>query len=243
MSVDSPSVLVRVPQLAHWRVNLRPDKYEAERLSLNDCFEVVERSSVRLRGWSYPRVSRERCEAGTNWIASWADFLGHIEYWRLYQSTQFLPLFAIREASDTAWRERLEAVTKSHLFAHKIDWGAVPGFIDIANFLYSMTEIFEFAARLAQAGVYEGNLTITVELRRIRGFVLTMDWDRGWFDYFAAAEDVLARSQTFRTDLLIAESAKYSLDAVVWFLQRFGWLKPSLEVLRRDQETFLSGVR
>src|SRR5712692_8662151 len=141
MSSDSQSLPVGVLQLPHWRVNFRPDKYETERLQLSECFEVVERSIVRLRGWSYPRVSRsqERRQVGANWVASWSDFSGHIEYWRFYQSTQFLHLFAIREASETAWRERLKEVTKSHLFAHKVDWASVRGFIDIINFLYSMT--------------------------------------------------------------------------------------------------------
>jgi hypothetical protein len=109
-----------VPVLAgpHWRVNIRPERYEAGAIvSLGECFSVVERAAVRLRGWPYPAVSRnsEERDQGTNWVASWCSFRGHSEYWRFYQSKQFLHLFAVREATESAWAEKLRITAMGHL--------------------------------------------------------------------------------------------------------------------------------
>lgn len=243
---EPESLPVSVVDLPHWRVNFRPLKYDAERISSpSACLDLIERTKVRLRGWDYPHLSNRtnQRERRQNWVASWSDFLGHVEYWRFYQSGQFLHLFAIREMTETAWRSRLEAATRSHLELTDITFPSIRGFIDMINFLYSMTEIFEFAARLTQAGVYDGSVTITIELKRIQGFVLTADWDRGWDIEFVVTDENLGHSWTLATDVLIADAATHSLQAVVWFFERLGWTHPSVEILRRDQEAFLSGRR
>jgi hypothetical protein len=234
-----------VQEAPHWRVNFRPNEYQEHLIpALGKCLEVIEKTKLSLRGWDYPHLSNRPTELGygENWIASWSDFMGHREYWRFYQSGQFLHLFSVREVTAPGWRQKLEAEMKSHLFyMDYIDWGKVPGFIALINLLYSMTEIFEFGARLSQSGIYSGLISIRVEIKRIKGFVLSADWDRSWHNYYAASEDNLGHTWTIESSDLVANSAEYSLNAAVWFFERFGWLSPSLEVLRRDQENFLKG--
>lgn len=57
-----------------------------------------------------------------------------------------------------------------------------------------MTEIFEFAARLYQAEIYSGMLSIGIRIKGIKGFLLAADWDRGWHSYYAALKNDLGRS-------------------------------------------------
>jgi hypothetical protein len=207
---------------------------------------MIRQTKVSLRGWDYPHLSNRTEERGfgPDWVAAWSDFWGHLEYWRFYQSGQFLHLFGVREKVEAQWHQKLKAVTRSHLsHSQNIDWDSVPGFIDTTNLLYCVTEIFEFATRLSQKGVYDSGLTISIAIKGIRNFVLTTDWDRGWFHYYAAHEDVLGHSWTVTAEELVADSASYSLKAVEWFLERFGWLDPAMGVLRRDQQAFLSGRR
>ncbi|GAH27971.1 unnamed protein product, partial [marine sediment metagenome] len=148
----------------------------------------------------------------------------------------------VREASKPEWRQKLQSDMISHLsFMKNIKWDEVPGFISMLNFTYSITEIFEFAARLCQAEIYTGTLSIGVRIKGIRGFVLAVGWDRAWHSYCAAVENDLGRSWSLESDVLIAESSEKSLDAIIWFFERFGWLSPSVEVIRKDQENFLKG--
>lgn len=229
----------------HWRVNFKPDEYHEDLIpTLAKCFEIIQKNKLSLRGWDYPHLSNRDNEraVGTNWIASWSDFMGHKEYWRFHQSGQYLHLFSVREATEPEWRQKMQSDMRSHLsFMEDVKWDEVPGFISMLNFVYSMTEIFEFAARLCQAEIYSGILSIDVRIKGIKGFVLAADWDRAWHSYYAASENDLGRSWSLKSDVLIAESSEKSLDAIIWFFERFGWLSPSIEVIRKDQDNFLKG--
>lgn len=247
MTVTQTVLPVDVLDHPHWRINYRPHEYIEERIpSLGQCFKIIEKNRVSLRGWDYPHLSNHQKERGqgTNWVASWSSFMGHREYWRFYQSTQFLHLFSVREATEDGWRTKLQTQTASHLsHMDHINWNNVPGFISLLNFIYCATEIVEFAARLCQSEVYKGELDITIQLNKIKGFVLTTEWDRVWLEYYSASEDMLGKTWTIDSGSLIADSAQYSLDVVVWFFERFGWLNPTIAVLRKDIDNYLRGRR
>lgn len=238
---------VPVRDQPHWRVLIRPNIYEDERIkTLGECWELIEHNVVRLRGWPYPHLSRKEAERahGSNWVASWSNFMGHLEYWRLYQSGQFVHLSGVRESTETAWRTKLESVTRNHLSSYgDLDWKAIHGFIHITNFIYTMTEVFEFAARMSQAGAFGDRLDVAVQLNGIKGFVLTTDGDRAWHNYYAASEDSFAKTWEFTVNDLVSDTAGKSFDAVLWFFDRFGWHDPPVEILRGDQDDFLKGRR
>ena len=101
---------VPVLERSHWRVNFRPGEYQPELIpTLSQCFEIMQQTKVRLRGWDYPHLSSRAAEraTGLNWIASWALFMGHNEYWRFYQSGQFLHLFSVTEITHDGWSASL----------------------------------------------------------------------------------------------------------------------------------------
>jgi hypothetical protein len=138
-TTDTESLPVPVLDYPHWRVTIRPADYSPELIqTLRSCFDVVEKCKVSLRGWDYPHLSRRPNERGQgeNWVASWSTFMGHVEYWRLYQSGQFLSLFAVREFSEKEFGEHLRQITLGHLrHVSGVDWTGVPGFVSITNFV------------------------------------------------------------------------------------------------------------
>lgn len=236
---------VPVMDYPYWTVLFRPEEYNPELIpSLTDCEKLVEKARVQLRGWDFPHLSHEAKDRsqGGNWIGSSVSFMGSIEYWRLYQSGQFIHFAAVREASEKEWREKLQRETMSHLsFRKDIDWAAVPGYISLVNLIYTVTEYFEFAARICQAGVYRGGLEVSVGLTGAKGFVLTTAWDRAWFEYRPAADDQISKTWRLTSDALVAESADHSRKAIVWLCECFGWMSPNIDVIAKDQERLLSG--
>ena len=163
-------------------------------------------SSTRRR-WPYPCVDRNEQARGqgNDWVGSWAEFRGHSEYWRQYLSGQFVHLFAVREVTEPQWGEKLRGAAQSHLrFMRDIDWEAVPGFLDVTNFIYCVTEIFEFATRLCEGGPPADSVDIDVRLRGIKGFVLTASIERMWSRYCAVSEDEIGRTWTFEVPDLLA---------------------------------------
>lgn len=243
--MDHMSLPVPVLGSPHWRVLIRPDKYKEQLIgNLGKCYEIIEKSKLSLRGWDYPHLSGRQSERaqGKDWIASWSDFMGHCEYWRLYQSGQFVHLFSVREATEEGVKEKLRNTMKQHLSHQKdVNIDSVPGFISIVNFVYNITEIFEFAARLSQAVPYFEKTNIRIELNKIKGFVLAASFDRIWFEYYSASEDSLDNEWSIENAALLANSKDAALNAIIWYFERFGWLVPPIEVIKQDQENLIKG--
>ncbi|MFA6583630.1 MAG: hypothetical protein WCS77_04965 [Elusimicrobiaceae bacterium] len=235
---------VAVVETPHWRVVIRPDLYKPERIkTLGACMNIIENTAVKLRGWHYPYVSAKPSELGhgKDCVASWTAERKHLEYWRFYQSGQFLHLFAIREIFEPRWQDVLkEHVQKKMGWDRNINWSDVRGYISIENFIYRMTEIFEFAARLATQEIYKGSLYVCVELKGVENFVLSSDSRSEWHGYYASVEDSLGFSWKLECREIISDSPRHAIRACMWFFERFGWLSPPPEVLKREQEIFLS---
>ncbi len=247
MTNKLPELPIPVLQHPHWRVNFRPNEYKEDLVtSLSECYNIIERNKLSLRGWDYPHLSGKTTERGqgNNWVASWSDFMENYQYWRFYQSGQFLHLFSVREVTEDEgkWKEKLLSDLQSHLFRHQdISWKDIPGFISITNFIYNVTEIFEFAARLCQSQVYTGTLTIKIDIKGIKDFALSAPVQHIMHYYYATSENVLSKTIEVNTEQLIAASQDISLSSIVWFFERFGWMSPSEDVIRYDQENLLKG--
>ncbi len=128
----------------------------------------------------------------------------------------------------------------SHLKHHSdTAWNVVPGYISLVNLVYSITEYFEFATRICQAGVYRGNLDISLDLNGVKGHLLTTDWMLR--QHCAASEDHLSKTWHISSEGLIASSSEHSLKAIVWLCECFGWMSPNVEAIKRDQAKLLSG--
>jgi hypothetical protein len=238
-----PAEMLPIPVLEypHWRVTYRPSTYEENRIAtLAECLEVVSKHRVSLRGWDFPHIPprNDELQFGSRWIAAWSDFMGHLEYWRFYQSTQFLYLGSVREVTEKEWAERLRQTQR---VVDQKELSDSQGFLSITNFIYNVTEIFEFAARLAQASVYSEAVEITIRLSGIRGFILVADPDRMWRNAYAASEPVLSYQQTLTPADLVTTAADAAVNCTAWFFERFGWLNPNVAVIRSDQQKLLTG--
>lgn len=243
-SAMTPTETLPVPVLEHphWRVNFRPAVYDPSRVrNLADCLAVLYKTRVQLRGWDFPHISDSDLNYGDTWIAGWSDFMQHFEYWRFYQSAQFLYLGSVAEVTETAWAAKLRATMKGWAGLRGIDIETVPGFLSLTNFIYSLTEYFEFAARLAQAQIYVEPITIAVSLKGVAGFMLAADENRRWTSDYIARQPELNYIETFSPADLIASSANHALECALWFFERFGWLKPNVDLIRTDQQKLLTG--
>lgn len=236
--VDNPTTVIK--SLPHWRIGFRPEKYEPERIpTLGDCWALIGRTKLSLRGWDYPHVDfPANQEHGQTWIASWSDFQGHKEYWRLFQSGQFIHLFSVREISEPGWQEKLRNSARVFIGPQVADGS--PKFLSIGNFLWTITEIFEFAARLVGAGVYGEHVRISISLKGVADLALT-ETDRFIHNLYRNTSEALEKDWEVGSADLLARSNEHALAATVWFFERFGWHKPPLDLLSEEQERLLKG--
>ncbi len=241
-SAMTPADKLPVPVLEHphWRVNFRPSKYVPNRLAtLSECLEVLQKARVRLGGRDFPHSPNpHQLGYGDTWVAGSSDFMGHLEYWRFYQSTQFLYLGSVREVTEPEWQARIRDSLKRRTGTPE-DVDAPPGVLSITDAIHNLTEYFELASRLAQAQIYEDPVTISVSVKDVAGFMLVAP-GRRWPAEYVTRESELRYSRTFGPAELIASSADHALACALWLFERFGWLKPNVDLIRTDQQKLLT---
>lgn len=226
----------RITEAPHWRVVIRPTVFVEDRIrTLGKCWNLMESSRVSLRGWDYPHVDSQNRANGVDWIESWCKFRVHQEYWRLYQSGQFLHLFSFKEDLQ---RDKAEARARDDI---QISSNFQPsGYLDVVSTLWTITEIFEFAARLAEKEVLDASAIVQIGMIGVKNRVLfTWDADRVWWRLYAANQESLSNEWPVETSQLLAESSELALSAAEWFFERFQWTNPPRNILRNDQERLL----
>lgn len=199
----------------------------------------MEKCRIRLRGWDYPHVDRsDSRENGANWIASGVAWGRYNEYWKLFQSGQFVHLFTLLDSSEPdAVRTAIEAAKPT--MPSGDDPNAVKGAVNILGLLYTMTEIHAFASGLVAEGVYTGSVKIEIQLVNAANFILTTDILRHWGLFCPNTQNLLGKEWVYPAETLMSSAGSKALDATSWFLQRFGWLTPNIEQLQRDQDKLL----
>lgn len=237
-NVSAEVVRDAIKRASHWRVLIRPEVFEEERIpTLGECWRRVETARVSLRGWDYPHVDHENRKNGTAWVESWCEFGRHRELWRLYQSGQFVHLFSFTE--DEA-RDKADNVAMAGM-----RWSMPPhftpsGYLSVLSALWTFTEIFEFAARLGEKGTLGDSALVEITMNGVKDRVL-FEWDpgRSLDRVYAADEDALRKGWTLPTADLVGRPAECALDAAQWFLERFGWTDSPRRALVEDQKDLL----
>lgn len=221
--------LDRITSRGYWKVIIRPTAYEEDRLTLNECRQSVTDNVVFFRGWDYPHTDRNEIEARQSSIQHETNWSHYIECWRMYQSGQFVHLFGIQE--DWARETRAGG------------WDIEPEeWLSVLNALYQITEIFEFASRLASTQVIEDQAQISIGLHGLEGRTLFMtDAGRMLRGVYTCGEDDLSRRRQVTAQELLGRSAELALDHARWLFERFNWEHVPLDVLENDQQDLIEG--
>ena len=223
----------------HWKVVIRPQSFEQERIpTLDACLTAVEDSQVWLRGWSYPYLG-ENLERGKDWIASCVEaFEERREYWRFFQSGLFVHYFSFWE-DRPSWRS--EAEERYRKWGLAADGFSPNGFLDVGNALHTITEIFEFTACLMAAGALGARHeapVVRLGMYQIRDRALSATLPQIVDPRHQTNSDSLERSWRVVAPGIHDEAAKQAREATRWFLDRFG-MKTTDIVLKPDQERIL----
>jgi hypothetical protein len=230
-------LLKTIKSRGYWRINFRP--FVDQNLDLPRCKNLIEKSSVNFRGWDYPHVPRSRREntdlvPGNNYYEGWIDSGAEKEIWRLYQSGQFIHFKAMEE-------DWLKEDSLSDEEMKKIGVGTI---IDILWIVHRITEVFEFAARLARSGLYRDGVEINILLDNVPGRKLEIITDKRkraslFVEYKTGAKNIeFLRSYNWQE--LTEETREKALEVIIYIFHRFGWENPPNEVIKNDQERLIT---
>ena len=227
----------KIQSRGYWRINFQPIVLSEEIKSLGECFELVDKSAVNLRGWHYPHVPNRNdhdtgLEPCNGYYQAWVDWSNHKEFWRMYQSGQFLHYLGLREdwLDEDIWRNQLAEEIKPMTS------------LNVMTTVYQMTEILVFLERLLSDGLYEEGVNTEISLKKTKNRRLWIsDPLRGsFFEPKVTGAESIDYFKTYEASEAIGNSRTLALDTVLFFFDHFGWHNPSIESIKQDQENFLA---
>jgi hypothetical protein len=219
-------LLDTIKSTGYWRTLIRPLSSPRTNLNFASCRDIVEKSSVSIRGWDFPHISNGTnewggWERGNTFVENWTEWHGFNEFWRMYRSTQFLAYNALWEDTKPEHHGNPE---------HKI--------LDVVVAICQISEVLEFCHRLHKNGIYEDGLELSLILKNTVNRRLSTGPRRvPFFD----VKDTLATEivMTRRIDALqlVEEHRTIAVDICLELFDFFGW-NPDLGQIQFDQENF-----
>lgn len=190
-------------------------------------------NKVRFRGWDYPHVSNKYgIKSGTDWIENLTDWSGYKEYWRMYRSGQFFHLFGCRED----WWGEVRIFWSQQSYTK-------PGYgLSIMSTLYTLTEIYEFAARLAKKGIFNDFLKVSITLSGTKNRrLVTLEINRSLNDNYICNIENIPLSRTISQEEIIGKGNAFAIDDTLNIFERFNWFNAPRKVLEEEQDKFMKG--
>jgi hypothetical protein len=236
-TASATALLNRIREHGYWRIVIRPARFAPEHISdIKALHALVKDLAVRFQGWEYPRIGQAATRhSGNDWVEQAVEQRHHKEYWRFYQSGQFIDYVGIAEdwhVLSVRWATRVVDQPEKLL--------------PVYDTLYRFTEIFEFAARLALSNVYDPGESMRVEV------LLTDLQDRSLYNdsqrYIRLGDSRPATLDRFQEPIdlppsaLIADARSLALREAERLFSRFNW-EPTPGLLRSMQEEFTGQSR
>ncbi|MFA4954083.1 MAG: hypothetical protein WC641_02130 [Patescibacteria group bacterium] len=233
-------LLKKIKSKGYWKVVIRPNKFiEKLIFPIGECEKIIEKNKIVFRGWDYPHIDIGGIKlAGDNSIHSYCDWPEGpmFEYWRFYQTGQFVHYFAMREDLRIDEEKKKYIQQQCNTKSEK--------FLDIISTLYSVTEIYEFAARLSRAIPSIEGMQVIIELHDVNSRMLFF-WNSSsrMLNSSYVCEypgGVLTTERVISRDDLDKNAAVLALDVTVEILNKFNWERVDRSIFVDDQRELLN---
>ena len=229
--LTAEAVLATIRSRGYWQVQLRPATFDEKRIgSLSSLEQAIRRAHVQLRGWDYPHVNPNRdFSRHKDFIQGLVSWGTHHEVWRLYQSAQFVHVFAMME-------DWLAEYTNQYA-------NLKPGeILEVTSTLWTFTEMFLFFGRLVESLQLTGDVVVSYRLVGLAGRQLqTLDARRmPLHEWRKAASDLTEFDDTVTLPAakLIGSSAELAVEHAMQLYERFHW-QPDRASLVEEQRKLL----
>lgn len=206
------------------RVVIRPNEIP-ETLTVMEANELVEKSSVSLRGWDYPHITTRNDDHGgketfADFVQHWCNWNNHREFWRMYKSGQFLHYKSLREDLNQGEKD----------FANPV--------LAIGSLIYTVTEVVEFMYRLSRHGLYKSGAEVELTIGGTKGRQLWVDDPRRMpfsAPRVTSSPSIIVERTILPEQLETGEPKDPALSMLMEIFDAFGW-KPSSDQINRNQD-------
>jgi len=218
----------------YWRINFQPTGKPAN-LSLKECEELVDKNSVKLRGWYYPFYGHGGADNHgisnyNNYVGGWIDAGEYKEFWRMYRSGQFLHYSAVQED----WLTQETRTTRFN--PNEVEPGKYLNFV--GSLTMHITEILEFLTRLHRSGLYSDGVSVSISLHNTKGRELTsFEFMRHLSTTKMSNEDTIVFDRTYTPNELTQPARDLAIEPIQRYFELFNFADVSIEqVIKKDQD-------
>lgn len=241
--MTAEELIKKIKSKGYWRILFEPNSDQTKLTPLKECREIVDRNSVHLRGWDYPHIPRRTgndtaLEPGDNYWQGWLDWedYHHKEFWRMYQSGQFIHYLGLYEdwVTDPKFNSMWEREAKTM---------GQGGGLGITSTVFLITEIYQFLSRLATNNLYDEGVNVSISLNNTKDRQLYVDsYSRIPLSYSRkTSADNIKFEESYKKEEILADPKELAFQTIIYFFERFGWDNPNIETIKTDQENLISG--
>jgi hypothetical protein len=233
--MNNDELIKEIKSHGHWRVEIRSAEYQAKRLTTcKGIQELLSSATVSLRGWPYPFFEANETAYNGQWLEGSVAWENYREYWRLYESGQWIHYLKLRGAG----------VAREELFK-----GMSPlppqhaGYVHVrGDILFTLTEIFLFAAGLAQGKILDPSAFLSIQLHNTKDYMLYESFSRFFPNEYVNTWDTPIKfEQSLPASDLSAIANEIALEFAVKIFSVFGWMPAdaAIRTLVEDQKKLI----
>jgi len=228
-------VIKKIKSKGYWEIRFQPVENE-EIEPLKQCLSLVEGAQIRLN-WYFPFIPRygndeESILPAADHYEVYSDYGSRKEYWRMYQSGQFIVFKALPEdwyADDKRYASLAEIFPAGEVLTL------------YTSLIHPITDAFAFAGRLGEKGLYKNGIQISLTLHGTKGRKLDLGESRGMpYMRKITAAAKLTLDKDFSIDQVIADNLALSNQFIMKILASFDY-NPSAETILDKQKLYVSG--
>ena len=227
--MSTEALVDKIKSKGYWRVEIRPTVFDKRRIpTFSEVGKLVQSCKVQWAGWDYPHWNTDTVQNMSDWVESSEDWGQYIEYWRFYRSGQFIHLFALHE--DHMDIEKSLPVTYPPRPKRA-------GYVGFVSATFTVTEILEFAARMANKDILRPSVFISIGLHNMKAHQLATFGGKRLLpdNYVYATNDPIVIEKEIPQQELISKPDEFALDFIVEIFERFNWNNPPRQILNEDQ--------
>ena len=226
------TILEKIRSRGHWRVCIRPVEFDEKHVeNISNLLPIVTAASVQLRGWDFPHIDqRNPPELGSDWVQQHIDWHRHIEFWRIYQSGQFIYYGAYRidwSKDATGWDQQPLFPPPEGLL------------MSVEDIVCCIAEFFEFAVALSLSEAGSPKLELSVTALHLDGRELrSSSPEQLWiWDGPRATLPKFELKEVFDRQDLVSNTRSLGLQWAKELFRRFSW-DPSDDLLEAIRVRF-----
>lgn len=230
-------ILEKLKSRGYFRIELRPTKFTKDTFTLTECKEIIEKNQVRLRGWYFPHIGKTNGDFynADDHIVGFVDTSRHYDIFKMFRSGQFVYYLNF-------WEDWIQ----HEPYGYNVEFreGVIrPNVKEVIMTLYTITEIFLFASRLASSNFPDKTMHVSIELKNCENRALILDqFGRSLHDTYTCKIPEFKIEKDIPLENIMTDYASLALDTTFKIFEQFNWDKITPEtkdVFKTDQDKIL----